>query len=398
MIKILHTSDWHLGHLFHNYDREDEFRYFFDQLYDTVRREHPDVVCISGDVFDTMNPGLGAQNLWAEVLGQLNSEFPELHVVAIAGNHDSGSKIAVYRSLMRPGIHIVGRDAEVFRFECHGEGVVVAAVPYIPDGHYAGRLSHLLGKETDTDNAMRTYFAEVGKRVAAVRCVGDPAVLMAHLAVTNSDFRGQDRYRFNFYDSAVFGSEFDYTALGHIHFPQNVGSSAMRYSGAPVAMGFDEDYAHSLSIVELDGPDSEPRIQTVDLVPLRRVLTLPEDEPLAPVDVELFLNAVDKTTPCYLRVDVYNDEDFGMTLRRKIETAFEDTAVRFGYIRLVPRRTIAESETSVPVLSASDSLEHIDPVDIATRYYRVGRGVDMPDRLVKKLREVTDDNKEEDEP
>lgn len=396
MIKILHTSDWHLGHLFQNHDREDEFRYFFDQLYDTVRTEHPDVICISGDIFDTMNPSLGAQNLWAEVLGNLNTEFPDIHVVAIAGNHDSGSKLAVYSTLMRPGIHIVGRDAEVFRFECRDGGVVIAAVPYIPDGHYSGRLARLTGSEPDVEDAMQAYFAEVGRRVAELRREGDPAVMMAHLAVANSDFRGQDRFKFNFYDSKVLGSEFDYTALGHIHFAQNLGTPKMRYSGAPMAMGFDEDYGHSISIVELDGAGCEPRIRTVDLVPLRRALTLPEDEPLAPVDVELFLNAVDKTTPYYLRVDVYNDEDFGMTLRRKIETAFEDTPVRFGYIRLVPRPTCETAEAPVPVLSATDSLEHIDPVDIATRYYRAGKGVDMPERLVKKLKEVTDDNNEED--
>ena len=381
MIKILHTSDWHLGHLFHNYDREDEFRYFFEQLYDTVRNEHPDVVCISGDVFDTMNPGLGAMNLWAEVLARLNAEFPGLHVVAIAGNHDSGSKLAVYRSIMRPGIHIVGRDAEVLRFESHGSGVVVAAVPYIPDGHYASRLAHLTGKETETDDAMRAYFAEVGRRVAEARRDGDAAVLMAHLAVSNSDFRGQDRFRFNFYDSDVLGAGFDYIALGHIHFPQNVGSPAIRYSVAPMAMGFDEEYEHSISIIELDGGGSEPRIHTVTLNPLRRALTLPEDGPLSPVDVELFLNSVDKKRPCYLRVDVYRDEDFGMTLRRKIETAFEDSPVRFGYIRLVQRQTCVDNGNVEAVLTATDSLEHIDPVDIAARYYRAGKGVDMPERL-----------------
>lgn len=397
MIKILHTSDWHLGHLFRNYDREDEFRYFFDQLYDTIRVEHPDIVCIAGDIFDTMNPSLGAQNLWAEVLGRINGDYPDIPVVAIAGNHDSGSKLAVYRNLMREGIHIVGRNAEVFRFERSGNGVIVAAVPYIPEGHYATRLAHLAGVGIeDVDNSISAYFAKLGHLVDDMRQEGDATVLMAHLAVTNSNFQGQERYKFNFHDADVLGDMFDYTALGHIHLAQNVGSSAIRYSGAPMAMGFDENYPHSLSIIELDGHGMTPRIREIEIKALRPALTLPEDGPLATVDVDLFLNCIDRNRRCYLRVNVMRDDDYGVSVRRRIESAFEGGEVRFGYVNVIDPVTEGRSSLESSILPTSNVLREINPVDIATRFYANALGRKMSPRVAQLLSEIISDDNVED--
>lgn len=397
MIKILHTSDWHLGHLFRNYDREDEFRYFFDQLYDTVCIEHPDLICIAGDIFDTMNPSLGAQNLWAEVLGRLNTDYPDIPVVAIAGNHDSGSKLAVYRSLMREGIHIVGRDAEVFRFERDGNGVVVAAVPYIPEGHYATRLARLLGTDVDqVENSIAAYFAQLGQMVNDLRRDGDAAVLMAHLAVTNSNFQGQEKYKFNFHDADVLGNAFDYTALGHIHLAQNVGRPAIRYSGAPMAMGFDENYDHSLSIIEIDGPGAEPRVRQVEIKALRPAVTLPEGKPLATVDVDLFLNSIDRSRRCYLRVNVLRDEEYGISVRRRIETAFDGGEVRFGYVNEIDPVSQEVGRLDSVALPTSNALREINPVDIATRFYANALGREMSSKVARLLAEVVNDNNGED--
>ncbi len=89
-MKLIHTSDWHLGHTLYSYNREDEFRDFICQLAHIVRNEHPDAILISGDIFDSALPTLSARRLWTDALLELKVACPGMTVVATAGNHDSG--------------------------------------------------------------------------------------------------------------------------------------------------------------------------------------------------------------------------------------------------------------------------------------------------------------------
>lgn len=88
-MNLLHTADWHLGQTFYQYDRYNEHQYFLDNLLQIIEEQHTDVLLISGDVFDTANPAVASVKQFYHFLHQATERFPQLQIIAIAGNHDS---------------------------------------------------------------------------------------------------------------------------------------------------------------------------------------------------------------------------------------------------------------------------------------------------------------------
>ena len=138
-MKIIHTSDWHLGDRLSNYDRTDEEDHFFGQLAAVVEREQPDALVVSGDVFDMGVPGNDVAKRFTDRLLDVLEKCPTMETVVIAGNHDSYSRLVVDESLWsRFRVHVFGRPAEdeggkaVFArnvVEIPGKGLI-AAVPF----------------------------------------------------------------------------------------------------------------------------------------------------------------------------------------------------------------------------------------------------------------------------
>jgi exonuclease SbcD len=109
MLRLVHTSDWYLGHRLHGLERAREHRAFLDWLIETCVSESADALLIAGDVFDTANPSAAAQRCWFDFLGRLRQRLPALDVVAIAGNHDSPARLGAPAPLLGPlGMHVVG--------------------------------------------------------------------------------------------------------------------------------------------------------------------------------------------------------------------------------------------------------------------------------------------------
>jgi exonuclease SbcD len=109
-LRILHTSDWHLGHVFHGVEREYEHRIFLDWLLDTLDAEAVDALLIAGDVFDAANPPASATKLWYHFLGQAHARTPRLQIVVIGGNHDSAARLEAPRPILNElgPLHVVG--------------------------------------------------------------------------------------------------------------------------------------------------------------------------------------------------------------------------------------------------------------------------------------------------
>ncbi|MDE6652840.1 MAG: exonuclease SbcCD subunit D [Muribaculaceae bacterium] len=245
-MKILHTSDWHLGHTLYNYDRTEEQRAMLDEITDVVRERKPDVFVLSGDVYHTSQPSAAVQKLFTEALVGIRDANPGMTIVVTAGNHDSGSKHEVFRTPWRAlGVHAIGRldkeNIDDHIVEVAGKGYVVA-VPYcneksIPEDFFQKLLDEVKQRNTE----------------------GRPVVLTAHTTVKGCDFSGHENasdYMVGGIDSmevSQFGSGYDYLALGHIHHEQYVhtGHHNVRYSGSPMAVSFDENFKHSVSVVEI---------------------------------------------------------------------------------------------------------------------------------------------------
>ena len=384
MFKIIHTSDWHLGQTFHQYDRTEEFRFFLDQLYDIISEEKPDALCISGDIFDSMAPGLASQRLWATALERLSSLDNEMDIIAIAGNHDSGSKLEVYSHIFKDNIHIIGKKPEILKLKSKdGDEAVVCAVPYIPGSFYRNYLSE--EERNNEDDSMKTFFRSIAAKAEKLRLSEDiPLILLAHTAVTGSDFRGQDEYKFNFNDVNVIGKDFDYVALGHIHLPQTIreGISTVRYCGAPMAMGFDEDYPHSVTVATFHNGVTE--LRQAGLKEFRLPITLFKEDPLKAPDVKKFLRKYKPRKKQYLRIYYHDDGNFTVEHRLLLESAFADNEE----VKLCLILPVIPSETDPMIRDIKekelipDNISMFDPLDIARRYFIQKKNVEMPEHLV----------------
>lgn len=258
-MKILHTSDWHIGQTLCGRKRYEEFEAFLSWLAGVVEQQQIDALLIAGDVFDTSTPSNRAQALYYQFLCQIAASCCR-HVVVIAGNHDSPSFLNAPKALLRVlNVHVIGAISadhgdEVLLLEHPEKGpeLMVCAVPYLRDRDIrlveAGES--IEDKERKLIAGIRQHYAEVcalaeRQRKALGREI--PLIAMGHLFAAGGQTVDGDGVRELYVGSlahvsaGIFPDSIDYLALGHLHVPQPVGGSeTMRYSGSPLAMGFGE--------------------------------------------------------------------------------------------------------------------------------------------------------------
>ena len=111
-MKLIHTSDWHLGHQLYNWDRTDEHQLFFDELLKVIEIEHPDALVVSGDVYHTIAPSTSTQKLYIDNMLRIHAAAPDMTIVITAGNHDSSAKLEVDKNIWKHfNLHVVGAVA-----------------------------------------------------------------------------------------------------------------------------------------------------------------------------------------------------------------------------------------------------------------------------------------------
>ncbi len=277
-MRILHTSDWHVGRTLHGVDLSSAHAAYFDHLVETVRRERVAAVLVAGDVYDRALPSVESVELFEDVLLRLTALT---RVVITPGNHDSATRLGFGSALFRDRLSIRSKPLDGWRPvvipDVSGDGSVwVYGVPYLdPD-----TTRYALG-ETDesgvrqpvarSHEAVTTAVMHRVRRDLAERRHGSgrrvPAVLMAHGFVVGGLACDSERdLRVGGVDSvphAVFGGDgeaLDYVALGHLHGPQRVGPEdgpgpRLRYSGSPVAFSFSEMHHRKSSTLVAFGDD-----------------------------------------------------------------------------------------------------------------------------------------------
>ncbi|MER5888429.1 exonuclease SbcCD subunit D [Streptomyces sp. NPDC001941] len=289
-MRVLHTSDWHLGRSFHRVGLLDAQAAFLDHLVATVREREVDVVLVAGDVYDRAVPPLAAVELFDRALHRLAEAA--VPTVMISGNHDSARRLGVGAGLIeRAGIHLrtdpAGAGVPVVLADAHGD-VALYGLPYLEPALARGefgvdRASH----EAVLSAAMDRVRADLAQRPSGTR-----SVVLAHAFVAGGEPSDSER------DITVGGvcavpagvfDGVDYVALGHLHGSQRV-SERVRYSGSPLAYSFSEvDHRKSMWLVDLgaDGRiEADERVDCPVPRPLARLRgrleDLLEDERLAP--------------------------------------------------------------------------------------------------------------------
>lgn len=284
-LRIFHSADWHIGKGLGNIDRTDDFRVFFKDLLAMIAERQPDVLLISGDVFDTSMPANSAQRLYYDFMRSLEGTSVRATIVT-AGNHDSQRFLEAPRALLETlRCYVAGDTVErqtfVLRDDDGAPYLAVAAVPYLREGDVRrGTMD-----DTDTDRAQR-FEAGVRAHYDAVHSLlmdelkgaRVPLVAMGHLFVTgskmkpNSDPVESDGSVYvgtlRNVTADAFGDRWDYVALGHIHHGQEVKAKVpMRYSGSPVALSYSHmTYHHHIVEVTFD----ETGAMSVEELPVKQ--------------------------------------------------------------------------------------------------------------------------------
>ena len=274
-MKVLHTSDWHLGNVLHGRKRYDEYEQFLNWLVGCIRDEQIDVLLIAGDIFDTTAPSNRAQELYYHFLNRV-AEIHGLQVVVTGGNHDSPSLLNAPKPLLRQlHIHVVGAatpdiSEEVFLLKSGDslESVIVCAVPYLRDRDIrtVEPGESIDDKMTKIQEGISDHYRQVWTVAQSLR--GDrtiPIIAMGHLFLAGCSPNGDERVR-DLYIGTLDGVEpgrilhgFDYLALGHLHEHRKVtGSPWCRYSGAPIPLGFGEA-GQEKKVVVIDLPEEGTR-------------------------------------------------------------------------------------------------------------------------------------------
>ena len=275
-MRVLHTSDWHLGNSFHERKRTQEFESFLNWLLKPMETDRIDLLLVSGDIFDNGTPGTQALELYFNFLGRI-AENGCRHVVITAGNHDSPSLLNAPREVFRNlNIHVIGSvtsdpadEVLVLRDESGEPLIIICAVPFLRDRDVRNVTAgeNFEEKAGKLSSGIRDHYKRVQEIALSCRdTIGKPIpiVVMGHLFATGSLLTEDDKNREQYVGTLagvgpeIFDPQMDYLALGHLHRAQRVnGQESWRYSGAPLPMEFSNTPRQKKVVIIEFGPGSK---------------------------------------------------------------------------------------------------------------------------------------------
>jgi len=377
-MKLLHTADLHLGKRLNNFSLLEDQTHILNEILNIAEEEAVDAVLISGDVYDKPLPPAEAVRLLDDFLVALKAQGRK--VFMISGNHDSADRIAFGGRLMEnEGIYLSrAYDGNVNSFTLTDEygPVRFVLLPFIhasqvrmliPEDERPEKLTYTEAVKYVLDKALNSdkTAAASGSETAAEK----RRVLLAHQLVMGSVTSESEEITIGGLDqvSAEAFEGFCYTALGHLHRPQNIagGKGVIRYAGAPLAYAFSEaDHEKSVTIIELNESGIE-KIHERALEPLRRMRTMKGT----------FSDLMEHTP------DGVSEDDYlhiMLTDEEEISGAFTQLASRYPNLMKLGydnTRTRAISD-----LEALGTREEKDPLVLLSSFYEEQNGQPLSDR------------------
>jgi DNA repair protein SbcD/Mre11 len=303
-MRLLHTSDWHLGHMLHGMSREREHREFLRWLVETLRAEAVDALVITGDIFDSATPPATAEAAWFDFLAEARRTRPEMAIVAIAGNHDSPSRLCAPAAILRRlDVHVIGQlprkpksdgggiDFDRLLIPVGGGRALIAAVPFLRPIDLGGHgVSEELAAPSDHDEQGPSAVYREVAAAARQRLGPEQAfIITGHLYAAGAEpsLLSERRIAIGGQEAlapGIFPADASYVALGHLHRAQRVLAEHVRYAGAPIPLAMVEaGYRHQVVVVDFEGPRVAqlrtleiPRAVAILRVPRLGALPLPE--------------------------------------------------------------------------------------------------------------------------
>lgn len=373
-MKILHTSDLHIGKYIGTYDLKEDTEYVLNQVVDTAIRERVEVVLISGDVFDRPNPSEEAIKMYVSFLKELLDK--NIKVIAISGNHDSGIRLSAYKDILGKGYFVEGEFNSPMR-------KVSLSDEYGPVNFYMLPFftPFIVKSNLKLEKGLENYDLAMDEIIKKENIdTSQRNIILAHQFVAGFKFGGseEDFSYSNGDEKNVAGvgiisldkfQNFDYVALGHIHKPQKISRETIRYSGSLLK------YKTS----EIDGPDKS--VVIIDLKEKGNIeVKLDPIKPLHPfVKIEGLLSELTNTNPnendyVYLIVD---DDKTPIEAKNKL-TPYYKRIVDIEF----PNDTLQQK------MNLDTSLADKRPIDFICEYYREKTNKDLDEENKKLLAEI----------
>ena len=397
-MKVLHTSDWHIGRTLYGRKRYKESEAFLNWLAGLIEDEQIDVLLVAGDVFDNSTPSNYAQEIYYRFLYRVAASSNH-QVVVTAGNHDSPSFLNAPRELLKYlNVHVVGcasdppaDEAIVLAGPNHEPGLIVCAVPYLRDRdiRVAEAGERIEDKERKLVEGIRTHYravCEAGRQKRDLLNKPVPIVAMGHLFAAGGRTVDGDGVRELYIGSLaqvgadLFPEGIDYLALGHLHIPQKVGGSDfIRYSGSPLPIGFGEaDQQKCVVLVEFSG--NAPRVTEIPVPRFRELKTLRGDWQTIAGGVDAMTS---KGGNAWLEI-IYDGEEIIGNLRERLDEASKGTGMEILSVR--------NNQVLASALGRMGKEESLDDLDVTEVFNRCLDSHDVPEEqrpaLLSAYREV----------
>ena len=375
-MKIIHTSDWHLGRSLYGRKRYKEFEAFLTWLVDIIQSNEIGVLLVAGDVFDTSTPSNRAQELYYRFLYRMGNSSCR-HVVVVAGNHDSPSFINAPKELLKAlNVHVIGNTCENLEDEvlvlCNEQDapeLIVCAVPYLRDRdiRLAEAGESVEDKERKLIEGISLHYASVDK-IAEQRKkeIGSnvPVVGMGHLFTAGGQTVDGDGVRELYIGSLAhvtaetFPIGFNYFALGHLHVPQKVnGSDTIQYSGSPLPMGFGEAKQQK-SVCQVEFHNTAASVQLINVPMFQKLERIKGSwDQISSRILELSTTNSD----AWIEV-IYEGEEVIVNLSERLDAAIKDTQMEI--LRVKNTRII---ERVMGQTHEDETLDDLDVNDVFER-------------------------------
>ncbi|EOD8958424.1 exonuclease subunit SbcD [Providencia stuartii] len=342
-MRIIHTSDWHLGQYFFTKSRAAEHQQFLTWLIEQVKLHQVDAMIVAGDIFDTGSPPSYARELYNQFVVSLQQTGCQL--VILSGNHDSVSVLNETSSLLaylNTDVVTSGATPHVITLKnAQGQpGALLCAIPFLRPRDIqlsvAGQSSE--EKQLSLQTAIRDYYQasyQLAEQQRQTMGLDIPIIATGHLTVVGAELTESVRDIYigtlDAFPSAAFPPA-DYIALGHIHRPQVIGQQQhIRYSGSPIALSFDEaNQQKSVCLVEFDGCELS-QIHQLAIPTFQPLQTLKGS--LADIQKQLHALSIEPDTPpVWLDIEVAS-QDYLADIQQRIESIIKGLPVEVVLLR-----------------------------------------------------------------
>ncbi|MEN9504328.1 MAG: hypothetical protein RI958_254 [Actinomycetota bacterium] len=364
-MRVIHTSDWHLGRSFGPVSLRGDHEAFCEWFVDLSAEQDADLVVVAGDLYDRAIAPTESIELFRETVQRLRARG--ITVAAITGNHDGADRVAPYDDLLdaggvyiRGGYQGVGRVATL----AFDDGPLdLVLVPFLdpqaaPDGFGGPATVACADADLGERRRRRTHESVLADALDRARAnlVSPRSVVVSHAFVVGGESSESERQLevggTGAVDRAVFDG-FSYVALGHLHRPQAIGRETIRYSGTPLPYSFSEDHAKSVVVVDLDAAGNG----TIEEIPVpigRRVVTIRGE-----LDELLRSDLRPDARACFVRAIVTNRETV-LDAKARLEQIYPYVVE----VRLEPAGRSSDSfaHDAAPI-------ERLEPIEVTRRFW-----------------------------